>query len=73
MEQHSKSLLFSAITAQGNFDDMSGDEKKFMKKSIAENMIQSTHINGGFAPGPQFGTLRHKPGKVNQLSDTSMF
>ena len=65
MEQHSKSLLSSAITAQSSFDDMSGDEKKFMKQSIAENMIQSTHINGGFAPGPQFGTLRHKPGKMN--------
>jgi len=55
-------LVIDAVTAQANgFEDMSGDEKKFMKKSIAENMIQSTHINGGFAPGPQFGTLRHKP------------
>jgi len=41
---------------------MTGDEKKLMKKSIAENMIQSTHFNGGFASGPQFGTIRHKPG-----------
>ena len=58
----------SAVTAQPNgFEEMNGDEKKFMKKSIAENMIQSTHINGGFAPGPQFGTLRHKPGKTKSI------
>lgn len=53
-------LVLEAVTGQ-DFDMMSGDEKKFMKKSIAENMIQSTHINGGFTNGPQFGTLRHKP------------
>ena len=43
-------------------DDLSSDEKKMMKKSIAENMIQSTHFNGGITSGPQFGTIRHKPG-----------
>ena len=54
--------------AHGLQDDLSSDEKKMMKKSIAENMIQSTHINGGITSGPQFGTIRHKPGIAPECS-----
>lgn len=53
--------LINGITADPKLNQMTGDEKKLMKKSIAENMMQSTHFNGGFASGPQFGTIRHKP------------
>ena len=34
-----------------------------MKKSIAENMMSSTHVNGGFSAGPHIGTIRHVPSK----------
>ena len=38
-------------------------EKTLMKKSIAENMMSSTHVNGGFSAGPHIGTIRHVPSK----------
>jgi hypothetical protein len=41
-------------------------ERILMKKGIAENMMSSTHLNGGFSGGPKsVGTIRHVPSKLH--------
>ena len=48
---------------QRKWEKMDRFEKTLMKKSIAENMMSSTHVNGGFSAGPHIGTIRHVPSK----------
>lgn len=42
-------------------------ERILMKKGIAENMMSSTHLNGGFSGGPKsVGTIRHVPNSLKK-------
>lgn len=51
---------------QRKWEKMDRFQKILMKKSIAENMMSSTHVNGGFSAGPHIGTIRHVPDNLHK-------
>jgi len=51
---------------QRKWERMDRFQKILMKKSIAENMVSSSHVNGGFSSGPHIGTIRHVPDNLNK-------